>query len=159
MNASNPYEAPKAVVADVPTMAAAEPPGRPRSVGIAFALLWGSFAIGFVFEVWRLMAFSDRVNLHNVEFATFAIVNVLVIGLFFWILRAVAQGRNWGRISVLVLAIAGVLATSMAIRSFADMSSIDVIARFAMWLSATVLLFMPGSSAWYRAMTDWRIAR
>jgi hypothetical protein len=158
MNANNPYEAPKAFVADVSTMTRVDPPGRPRSVDVAVALLWGSLAVGLILGVWRLLVFSQQLTLHDVEVASMAIINVLVIALFFWIFRAVAQGRNWGRITVLALAIAGLLATLMTVRSLADMSSIDVVARFAMWLAATVLLFMPASTAWYRAMTEWRKA-
>jgi hypothetical protein len=158
MNANKPYEAPKAIVADVPDVNRTGPPGRPLSVSIAVALLWGSLAVGLILRVWRLLAFSQQVTLHDVEVASMAVINVLVIALFFWIFRAVAQGRNWGRITVLALAIVGSLATLMTIRSLADMSSIDVVARFAMWLAATVLLFIPGSTAWYRAMTEWRKA-
>jgi ABC-type iron transport system FetAB permease component len=158
MNANNPYEAPKAFVADVPDVNRTGPPGRPLSVGIAFTLLWTSLAIGVLLVLWRLVAMANQGIALIAGLVTFAIVTVLGAVMFFWILRAVAKGHNWGRVTVLVLSIVGSLATLTSIQTLMDRSAIDVIVRFAMWLAATVLLFMPASTAWYRAMTEWRKA-
>jgi hypothetical protein len=159
MNANNPYEAPKAVVADVPDVNRTGPPGRPLSVGIAFTLLWTSLAIGVLLVVWRLVAMANQGIALIAGLVTFAIVTFLGAVMFFWILRAVAQGRNWGRITVLVLSAVGSLATLMSIQTLMDRSAIDVIVRFAMWITATVLLFTPTASAWYREMKAWRESR
>jgi hypothetical protein len=156
MNANNPYEAPKAIVADLPDVHRTGPPGRPLSVGIAFTLLWASLAVGLLLVVWRLVAMANQGNALMPGLVTFAIMTILVAGLFFWILRAVAEGRNWGRMTVLVAAIVGSLATLTTFQTLMDRSAIDVIVRFVMWITATVLLFTPTASAWYRDMKDWR---
>jgi hypothetical protein len=154
MNANNPYEAPKAFVTDVPDTNRIEPSRRPLSVGIALTLLWTSLAIGLLLTVGRLVAMANQGIALIAGIVTFAIVTILGAGLFFWILRAVAKGRNWGRISVLVLSIVGSLATLLSIQTLMDRSAIDVIVRFVMWITATVLLFTPTASSWYREMKD-----
>jgi hypothetical protein len=140
------------------TMLRSEPPGRPRSVGLAFALLWVSLVVGLVHASWRLMTFEDRNILHVAEWVSMTLANALVIGLFFWLFRAVATGRNWGRVTVLGLAVVATLTAAVSFRSLADLAAIDAIIRFATWIAATVLLFTPASSAWYRAMKAWRDA-
>jgi hypothetical protein len=146
----NPYTPPAAPVTSN------EPPRRPRSVGIAFVLLWGSLAIGLLLGIWRLAAISDQGIAFVAGSVSFVMMNVLVIGLFFWIFRAVAKGRHWGRITVLVMAVVGSFAIAWTLQSLGEISAIDVVVRYGMWIAATVLLFVPASSAWYREMKDWR---
>ena len=162
----NPYAPPAAEVADVSREAALE---RPQIVTIGIWLLWLQVLLSIPAPV--ISAFTAMADGHvgrRVLKLIFVLSIIAFTALLTW--RA-GQGRNWARIGhvvMLVLRIASMFATYMAIRTLmpdrvSSVFSFDDPLQTALFLSnhllsiaAVTMLFTASASDWYRAMRSSR---
>jgi hypothetical protein len=152
METNNPYAPPNATVADVSSGVA---PPRPRAVDAAFWLLWASLLIGIPVAILRVF------ELAGIEYkiAIIVVVTIYLVvgGLFFWIFGGLRRGRNWARITVLVVTILYVAMQPLVFLQTLAEPPLDAtvkILQLVLWVVAAILLFLPRSSAWYRAMKE-----
>jgi len=121
---------------------------KPKAVGIAVLLLWLALGIGLVTSVVRLSHMALPVSealMYSILAIAFA-----VIALFIYM---ISRGRNWARITYLVLMLLGMLKTVPSLISAIDRApgagilSATVVAA---QLVAIALLFTGSSNAWFR---------
>ncbi len=147
----NPYAPPTSRVADSTPGTTLE---RPPQVTTAVRLLWLAVAIGFVSGFIALSIIDSSVSV------VFRVVTLLIgwlvgLALFYAIFTAVANGRNWARILMLVFLL---LRFAFAWLSFPALFALSAVLgamgvlQFAVSACAVFLLFTPPANAWYRAM-------
>jgi hypothetical protein len=131
------------VTADVP----AHGP-RPDAVRTAVTLLYATLGLGVLrsaLESARLAAESSVV--------AFLAIALVSLGLTGFLTYMTGRGRNWARITLLVLFLIGVplsmgpLATSLAT---SPVSGVLGLAQVGLQVVALVLLFRPPASTWFR---------
>ena len=146
----NPYAPPATTVADAAPAAA---PARPRAVTIAVALLWVSIFIGMPVAVWRIATFGGATPAPY--FGMFVVVYAFLLSVCFWLFGSVSKGKNWARITILVIT-----AFYAAMQPFALKitlagplpEGIVRISQLLSWIAASSLLLAPASRNWYRAV-------
>jgi hypothetical protein len=146
----NPYAPPAAAVTDAPPVAELE---RPRSVTIAFALLWGSILMGMPVAVWRVMTMGGVSPL--TVLGIFLVVYGIVFALCFWLFGSLRKGKNWARITILVITALYVAMQPLALQITLSGPLPEAVVRISqllLWIAAAVLLLTPASRAWYRAL-------
>jgi hypothetical protein len=141
----NPYAPPKAAVAE-----AEIPIPRPAAVITAMQLLWVSFALTFV-EValdWEAMTEGEPL--------IFAIFAALGIAVTLWLYFNIWAGRNWARITYLVLTAISIPLLVIDLPDNAQRAPLAAgLALIDLFLVfyALYLLFFPGRE-WFRAHTE-----
>jgi len=141
----NPYAPPKAVVAEVESTIA-----RPPAVNTAMKLLWVSFALTFV-EValdWEGSVAGDA--------RTFLIFASLGIAITLWLYLKIRVGRNWARITYLVLTVISGPFVFIELPEIAQRAPIAAgltLIDLFLVLYALYLLFFPGRE-WFRARSE-----
>jgi hypothetical protein len=121
---------------------------KPKAVAIAVLILWLALAIGLISLVVRLSQTAQPVSsglLYSILAIAFAVMAFFVY--------KISQGRNWARITYLVLMLLGMFRTVPSLVSAIDrapgagaLSAIVVVAQ----LVAIALLFTGSSNAWFR---------
>jgi len=143
----NPYRPPRGEVFDIPE--ADERMERPRQVFIAVALLWVMLVVqaaGLAF-MWRLYRIMPP------EFLIFAGITTALWVLNAWIVAMIERGKNWARITYLVLFLLGApivlfsLAYTLRTSPIAAGSSI---VQMLLQIAALIMLFIPPAGAWFR---------
>lgn len=122
--------------------------GKPRSVTLAVTLLWISFAIGLI----RMLV--DPSGLKAVPFPAIVWPIAAVITAFFClIIFKIAAGRNWARITFLVvflvslvLGLPALMAEFLRNPAFGLLSVVSSL----MQLCAVILLFTSPGKSWFR---------
>ena len=147
MSSENPYAPPKAVVADEPEQVIP----RPRVVTVAVWMLWIEVALSSLSALLRMGYSSQAVVVISVLIGA-----VLLQGLSALLIYKIWKGRNWARITYLVLTLLAILAWFQmaaalpngvkfvpAVETLLPLvgTTLDVVALF--------LLFVPGR-AWFR---------
>jgi hypothetical protein len=122
---------------------------KPAAVGMATFLIYLSLAVGVLKVVfdWGHLKASGRSANPIISVGAFTIV---VIGLLAW---KMGQGRNWARITFLILFIVGAVPAMAILKSNLDRSVvvgvlavIQTIAQlYALWL-----VFTPPGSHWFK---------
>jgi hypothetical protein len=156
MNDNNPYAAPKAAVADLDPQASLE---RPIQVVRAVRLFWMTIAIGFAMGTHQIFRASLPGLSQSGRLMIFAGTWTLVLALYYWLLRATYNGKNFGRITLLVFFLLNVLSTVVGFQGqMAKGVLVNVLAVFqvALNMAGLYLLFTPASNEWYRAMKRHR---
>jgi hypothetical protein len=123
---------------------------QPLEVSRAVALLWTSLAVGLLRSVWNI-SFNSQGSATGLAIFWFVFFGIL----HFFLILKVAHGRNWARVTYVVLFALGIPFVAFGlVESFQDSPLLAFIwiALFSMQLVAIFLLFMPKSSAWYRKM-------
>jgi hypothetical protein len=121
---------------------------RPRSVGTAVTLLWVSLAVGIAkvaLDFAHLRAMAPLGFTLFVLVATFAVLILLVL--------KIAAGRNWARITFLILFIIGTVPTLPVVRDELERAPLVgglSILQILLQIWALVLLFTRPGSAWFR---------
>jgi hypothetical protein len=146
--ADNPFSPPKAEVRDAPaTRLLAE---RPKRVVYATALLWISFAIGVVAE---LFPSSEPPVPWAVEAGTWA----FIVAVATLVNMGVWRGRHWARVAHAVLEVLGIFSVPLLVstRSLASIA-LNVV---SMLLGAVVLyqVFTKPGSLWFKYIRDPRM--
>ena len=121
--------------------------GKPRSVTLAVMLLWISLAIGVI-----KMPF-DPAGMKAVPFPALVWSIAAAIMAFFCVLIfMISSGRNWARITFLVLFLLGLLVGLpgvMAEFQRAPMLALVSVAASVMQLWAVILLFTSPGKGWF----------
>ena len=133
-----------------PTTAGHEPDPRPKTVTTAVTLLYMTLGIGVIRGILEASRLSETAPIGFVVFIMLATLGIT--GLFIY---AIAKGRNWARITFLVLAIIGTpLAVKPLLESLAasPFSGVLGILQSLLQIVGLVLLFLKPSSHWFKKM-------
>jgi hypothetical protein len=126
---------------------------KPLEVSRAVALLWLSLLIGLLRTcvAWTHVAWKHQ----RVRYAAVAVL-VFFVGSIFGVLAGfiwkIGQGRNWARITYLVLFVVGLLVYPFILWSTFHRSPVGAyvsILQTAMQAYALYLLFRPPARAWF----------
>jgi hypothetical protein len=125
---------------------------KPQPVGTAVNLLWASLAVGLV---KMLMDFSNLSTLAPAAFTNFILI--FTFALIGFLIFKISAGKNWARITFLVLFIIGVLPTlPIVLGEFSRSSVVGAlsVAQIGLQVYALFLLFtLPGSN-WFRKVVS-----
>lgn len=126
-------------------------PNRPRSVSTAVNLLWASLAAG-ILKV--LMDLSHLAGMASVT--AIVILSVVLLALFGFLYFKISVGKNWARITFLVMGIVGIVPTIPIVS--AEFSRSVVVGtlsllQIALQVYAVFLLFTQPGSNWFRKGT------
>ena len=145
---ANPYAPPSAVVADIPPPLAVS--ARPPSVLWAVRLLWVAVALGALFiAVRRLPPMSSGVSPLAVR-----AFGLLVLALWGWLVLKIAAGRNWARLTWIVITALGTLSTLISPQKLARLGPIEQASftlQTTLQLAACVLLVSPRARRWFKS--------
>ena len=130
-----------------------EKKSRPSKVSIAITLLWIVIAVGVVSSTFN---FSNSLEIANASglglgWLIFTLYfTFLIVAFFIW---KIGQGKNWARITYLVLFIIGVPFTiySYLTSEISMLSIIPGIAGMIVQIIALVFLFQKQSSDWFNS--------
>lgn len=121
---------------------------KPQIIKNAVLMLWISLGLGVVRSAWEIPAQAAQ---SSVGFVVFVMVfTLLFIGLF---ISMIDKGKNWARITFLVLFILGVPLSILSLLqslSYAPISGLIGISQVVLQTTAVVFLFMKESSTWFR---------
>lgn len=121
---------------------------KPQSVVTAINLLWASLAVGLV---KMLIDFSNLSALAPAAFTNFILV--FTFALLGFLIFKISAGRNWARITFLVMFIIGVLpALPIVLDEFSRSAVVGAlsVAQTGLQVYALYLLFTQPSSGWFR---------
>lgn len=142
----NAYAPPTTAVADPERVAALG--SRPREVRLAVILLWLSW--GLSIPMWVLAAMRDP-DTHAGPFAI--ALTLFFMALAAWLNTLVYRGRNWARITMLVLVALSVLFVVFPPDGLSEPGFVERVLNFAdvcVQVSAIVLLFRRPGALWFR---------
>jgi hypothetical protein len=142
----NPYAPPLAPVRDPIRYT---PIDRPRQVVLATLLLWAGLALGIIAK-WAFERGSFDTALPVYIAVPSAMVGFVIRG---WLTVKIYMGRNWARMTLLVLALLGLIAFLVNVSRVFARSPTLVFVRIgltALLLAALVLLFTRPSSEWFK---------
>ena len=139
---NDPYVPPAVPVGSVPGSLA--PRARPTQVTVAAIILWTSIAAGCAYAFTMLTVASLP-----------AVITVGMVLLSGWVVYEILKGRNWARIILLIVTVAGALAlcTSLVLIpiSSATRTSYEIrLLESALRITALVLLFVQPGRGWYK---------
>lgn len=127
------------------TQAAAQ---KPQPVVTAVNLLWASLAVGVV---KMLMDFSNLSGVAPAAFTNFILI--FTFALIAFLVFKISSGRNWARITFLVMFIIGVLPTlPIVLDEFSRSAVVGAlsVAQIGLQVFALFLLFTQPGSNWFR---------
>lgn len=121
---------------------------KPQTVGTAVNLLWASLAVGLV---KMLMDFSNLSALAPAAFTNFVLI--FTFALIGFLIFKISAGKNWARITFLVMFVLGMLPTLPLV--FSEFSRSPVVgalsvAQIGLQVYALFLLFTQPGSSWFR---------
>jgi hypothetical protein len=138
----NPYAPPKAVVVDPTDLVSVA--ARPQAVTLATHLLWSAFALG-------------ALNSAIVGSLSTLAVSVLILGLLGLLTHKISRGRNWARITLLVLVLLGLPGALADVRSLLEqpllVAAISVVIS-GLQIVALYLVFTGDGARWFRRGKD-----
>ena len=121
---------------------------KPQSVGTAVNLLWASLAVGLV---KMLMDFSNLSAVAPAAFTNFVLIfTFAVIG---FLIFNISAGKNWARITSLVIFIIGMLPSlPLVLGEFSRSPVVGAlsVAQIGLEVYALYLLFSQPGSGWFR---------
>jgi len=128
---------------------------RPANVGTAVKLLYITLGIGVVRSIMEASTTAKVASPGFVMFITF-----FVLGIMWFFIYMIGKGRNWARITFLVLFIIGIpFAILPLLQSLAanPISGLLGIGQTVIQVIALVFLFQKPSSAWFKEMKAQRL--
>jgi hypothetical protein len=121
---------------------------KPQSVSTAVNLLWASMAVGLV---KMLMDFSNLSAVAPAAFTNFVLVFTFALNAF--LIFKISAGRNWARITFLVMFVIGMLPTLPLMLGELSRSPVVgalSVAQVGLHVYALFLLFTQPGSVWFR---------
>ncbi len=121
---------------------------KPQSVASAVNLLWASMAVGLV---KMLMDFPNLSAVAPAAFTNFVLVFVFALDAF--LIFKISAGRNWARITFLVIFVIDMLPTlPLMLGEFSSAPVIGAlsVAQVGLQVYAMFLLFSQPGSGWFR---------
>lgn len=147
MSSSNPYAPPQAVVQD----AAEIQMPRPRAVTVAVWMLWIEVALSTTGAALQMRNARETIALISILIGA-----VLLQGLSALFIYKIWKGRNWARITYLVLTLIGILSLvqvvtvlSKGVTFLPGVEALLTSVGMTLDLVALYLVFVPGR-AWFR---------
>jgi hypothetical protein len=139
--------------APAPDQATAPAPGRPpRAVTQAVWLLWISLATGLVELALSMNPFRKPAELqpeaHMTVFGVFASITLIGTA-YLVVVHHVRKGRNWARITVLVLVALGVIESLVARRTVEIVPFLLNLLEILLDIAALALLFSNPAAPWF----------
>lgn len=145
MKIVNPYDPPKAKVADVEEAL----PKRPLTVTLALAILWIPLGIWMLGSLGQMTSFTGEVTPGMISYVAYLAALVIVPA---WLLLKMGRACGWARIALIVLYGLDIL---FRIYLLSFDSTLDIVvgilAPATFQAIGFVLLFLPVSNAWFRA--------
>jgi hypothetical protein len=141
----NPYAPPLAAVADPISPA---PLHRPRQVVVATWLLWAALALGIAKWMLEWGSVDSALPLHIAMPAAVAGFAIRA-----WLMTKIDAGRNWARVTFLVLSLWGFvafLATASRVFARSPTSAILKVSIYVLLLAAFSLIFTRPGSEWFK---------
>jgi hypothetical protein len=120
---------------------------KPQSVTKAVNLLWASFAIGLV----KVPMEFPSLDATEVAFISFVLIFTFAILWFF--IAQISAGRNWARITFLVLSLIGLLPSLLVLLdqfSRSLLAGAVTVLQIGLQIDAMFLLFTEPGSGWFR---------
>ncbi len=118
---------------------------RPTGVDAAVTLLWASLVIG----VLNSLLISTRPTPPGAHLMQFVIVGIIAV-----LYAMIGQGRNWARITCLVLYLPGlvvmILTIPLLLRHNGPLSLLITLAGSVLQTVGLILLFQREASEWFR---------
>ena len=145
---SNPYQVTRTQVDD---LAPAEDRGdKPNTVSVAVVMLWITLIIQLAGLVW-IWQFAR----HGPALIFIGMSVVSAIWLFTaYLVAMVEKGRNWARITYLVLFLLGLPFIVMSLKTanwrLEPVAALSAVTQTVLQAIAMVLVFIPASRRWYR---------
>ena len=121
---------------------------KPGTIGLAVKLLWVSLAVGLV---RILLDFAHLSALGKAAFTGFVLV--FTLALMAWLIYKISAGKNWARITYLVLFLLGFLPTLPVMLtefSRSPLVAILTVVQVGLQVYALFLLFTKPVGAWFR---------
>lgn len=121
---------------------------KPQPIVTAVNLLWVSLAVGLV---KMLMDFSNLSGMAAAAFTNFILI--FTFALIAFLIFKISAGRNWARITFLVMFIIGVLPTlPIVLGEFSRSAVVGALsaAQIGLQVYALFLLFTQPGSSWFR---------
>jgi hypothetical protein len=139
--------------APAPDQGTAPPPGTPpRAVVQAVWLLWISLAVGLVELALSMNPFRKPAELqpgaHMTVFGVFAAITFIGT-VYLVVVHHVRKGRNWARVTVLVLVALGVIDSLVARRPMELIPFLLNLLEVLLDITALALLFSSPASQWF----------
>lgn len=126
---------------------------RPKPVTVAVALLWASLALAFLRALWQLSG-PAMPDMRAAGGALFFLAAAFALWAF--LVTKIGRGRNWARLTFLSLfLVAGVSRGALFLAQVLSGNFLPdpvVIVGGILNAVAVVLLFLPVSSSWFRAV-------
>ena len=124
---------------------------RPRSVSTAVNLLWASLVVGL------LKVLMDLSHLGGIaSVAVIVVGSVIFVALFGFLYFKISVGKNWARITFLVVGVIGIVPTfSIVSTEFSRSVVLGTLSllQLALQAYAAFLLFTQPGSSWFRKGT------
>ena len=121
---------------------------KPQSITTAANLLWASLVVGLA---KMLMDFSNLATLAPAAFTNFVLVFTFAVIAF--LIFKISAGRNWARITFLVMFVIGMLPTlPLMLAEFSRSPVVGAlsVAQVGLQVYALFLLFIQPGSVWFR---------
>jgi hypothetical protein len=125
-------------------------PEKPRVVDVAVKLLYGTLLVGLVRIALELPTLA---TLPAAASAFTAFVILFTFAILGWLTYMIDQGRNWARITMLVLELIGLpfsLGPMWERLKTAPASGVLEALQTTAQVIALVLLFLPAARSWFR---------
>ena len=125
------------------------PTQKPATVSRAIKLLYSTLAIGFLRSA---LEWSFYIQIASIAFVVS--VSLLTLAIFVWLISKIDKGRNWARITFLVLFLLGVpMSIQPLLQSFAHAPLSGVLGLSQAVIQAVCIFMLFGRSArpWFRS--------
>jgi len=133
---------------------------KPKKVGIAVKLVYATLAVGAMRSIWEIPARARQFEtswetspLSSQSLIGFSILVMLLTLLFLgYLVFMIDKGRNWARITFLVLLIIGIPFSIIPLLlsfAYSPISGILSVAQVVAQTTAVILLFQKESSRWF----------
>ena len=121
---------------------------KPSQIDTAVSLLWASLAIGFVKSLMDMQHMGSQASPAFINFILISVIAVMVLLIVF-----ISKGKNWARITFLVLFVLGSLpSVPLLLGEFTRSPVLGAfsIIQFVLQVIALYLIFTKPGSSWFK---------
>lgn len=123
---------------------------KPKLIKTAVLLIVSSLAIGFV----KVPLDYDHLSSIGPIQATI-IIMAITISIMLFLSFKIWQGRNWARITFVILFVIGILPGALLLPAEAERSTLLVLGsvfQILLQVAALISIFMPASNIWFKSV-------
>lgn len=121
---------------------------KPTSIVAAMNILYATLFLGVI--NWAVGQWGTAV--HPASPVEGVVILLVTLGLMFWLIKMIGQGKKWARVVLLVLFVLGILVyplTLMAIFKSNLLLGVLSVFQALLQIVALVYLFSPASTQWF----------